>query len=152
MKHAQQHHRLMLLLALVVVGVFSVSPVFAEEIASPGDLAARFAADLASGKVADIRELLAPDVLIYESGGVESSLDEYASHHLPADIKFMSGMQREVISQNTFDFGDAAVVSTLARLSGVYNCKPVDSKSTETLVMRRVSGDWKIVHIHWSSR
>ncbi len=41
---------------------------------------------LASGDSVTALELLAEDVVIYESGGVEASREEYRSHHLPPDM------------------------------------------------------------------
>ena len=114
--------------------------------------AQQFSEALGSGNEASVMNLLANDVLIYEGGGIESSLEEYASHHLPADIKFLSGMTKEKISEKVFTQGDLAIVTSLSRLTGTYRDKPVDSKSTETLVLKRTDNTWKIVHIHWSSR
>ncbi len=112
----------------------------------------QFAQALGSGNEASVLNLLASDVLIYESGGVESSLEEYASHHLPADMKFLSGMTKKLISEKVFTQGDLAIVTSLSQLTGTYGDKPIDSKSTETLVLKRTDNTWKIVHIHWSSR
>ena len=51
---------------------------------------------LASGDSVTALELLAEDVVIYESGGVEASREEYRSYHLPADMAFASSTEREV--------------------------------------------------------
>lgn len=112
----------------------------------------QFSEALASGNEASVMNLLANDVLIYESGGVENSLEEYASHHLAADIKFLSAMTKKLISEKVFTQGDLAIVTSLSQLTGTYRDKPIDSKSTETLVLKRTDNAWKIVHIHWSSR
>ena len=112
----------------------------------------QFAEALGNGDEASVMNLLADDVLIYESGGVESSLEEYASHHLPADMKFLSGMTKKSISEKVFTQGDLAVITSLSQLTGTYRDKAIDSKSTETLVLERTDNTWKIVHIHWSSR
>ena len=47
---------------------------------------------------------------------------------------------------------DLAWVVSEARLSGTREGKPIDLVSTETLVLKKASAGWKIVHIHWSSR
>ena len=106
---------------------------------------------IATGDVDTLRSLLAPDVLIFESGGVESSLAEYAGHHMPADMAFMKSMQEEVLSRQVFDAGDWATVVTHFRAHGLYEGQDVDLSGTETLVMKNVGGQWQIVHIHWSS-
>jgi ketosteroid isomerase-like protein len=47
--------------------------------------------------------------------------------------------------------GESATVVTRSHIHGMYKDQNVDLKSTETLVMRKVGGQWKIIHIHWSS-
>ncbi len=107
---------------------------------------------ISAGDVDALRTLISPDVLIFESGGVESSLAEYEGHHMPADIAFMKNMSSEVISRRVIEAGDSAIVLTQSRISGVYKEKEVDLSSTETLVLEETDGQWKVVHIHWSSR
>jgi len=137
---------------LLVLGLLFSPLVQAGAPKGPADVAARLSSALAQGDTAAVRGLLAKDVLIYEAGGEERSLQEYASHHLTADIGFMSSLQRVVLSQSVYQMGDGAVVATRTRLSGEYKGNTVDSRGTETLVMRhRDEGGWKIVHIHWSS-
>ena len=114
-------------------------------------LAVKLADAIAIGDVNALRSIIAPDVLIFESGGLESSLAEYEGHHMPADMAFMKAMHREVISQQVIDSSDAATVVTRSRVHGIYKDKEIDLNSTETLVMKKVNGQWKVVHIHWSS-
>ena len=114
-------------------------------------LATQLADAIAIGDINSLRSIVAPDVLIFESGSVESSLSEYEGHHMPADMAFMKAMRREVISQKVIDSGDSATVVTRSRVQGLYKGQEVDMNSTETLVMRNVNGQWKVVHIHWSS-
>ena len=97
-----------------------------------------------------MRSLLDENVLIFESGAVESSLAEYAAHHLGADITFMSNMNKEILSRNVYEDGDMTVVSTRYRMHGSYNGRDFDQVSSETLVLRKSLDGWKIVHIHWS--
>jgi len=114
-------------------------------------LATRFGSAIAKGDVDTLRSLLEPDVLIFESGGVESSLAEYEQHHMTADMAFMKHMQVDMVSRQVFDLGESATVATQSRVHGTYQNREIDLKSTETLVMRSVNGQWKIIHIHWSS-
>jgi len=114
-------------------------------------LATQLANAIAIGDVNSLRSIVAPDVLIFESGSMESSLTEYEGHHMPADMAFMKTMRREVISQQVIDSGDSATVVTRARVHGKYKDQEFDLNSTETLLMKRVNEQWKIIHIHWSS-
>ena len=118
----------------------------------PANLLSKQLADaIATGDINTLRSIIAPDVLIFESGGVESSLAEYEGHHMLADMAYMKAMRREVISQQVIDLGDSATVVTRSRVHGIYNDQEIDMNSTETLVMRQVNGQWKVIHIHWSS-
>jgi len=96
--------------------------------------------------------LLDHGVLIMEGGNVERSRQEYASHHLPSDLKFMSAVRYQLQRQSGDTVGDLAWVASEATLTGDSGGKAVDLVSTESLVLKKFSGGWKIVHIHWSSR
>jgi ketosteroid isomerase-like protein len=111
-----------------------------------------FGKALAAGDGAAVRALLAPDVLIYEFGGQEASLDEYATSHLQADMEFLAGATVEVLDRRAHADGDLAVVTTRTRVTGAYKGKPYDQFSTETMALRRDGATWRIAHIHWSSR
>ena len=141
---------------LLVAGITSTVSGQAEAIENtdhPAVVAATQLGDaITAGDVDMLKALIATDVLIFESGGVESSLAEYEDHHMPADIAFMKNMSSEVISRRVIEAGDSAIVLTQSRISGVYKEKEVDLSSTETLVLEEKDGQWKIVHIHWSSR
>lgn len=118
---------------------------------NPRAVAEAFNEALAAGDGDAAQALLLPNVLIYESGGAETSAAEYAGHHLPADMAFLAGIKREQLSQETGGKGDTVWVATRTRLSGKYKDKDVDLDSTETLVMHKTSGRWRIAHVHWSS-
>lgn len=119
--------------------------------ADPRSVAKAFNQALAAGDEKAARALLLPEVLIYESGGAEASAAEYAGHHLPADIAFMSQMTRTQLSQSSGGEGATAWVATRSRLRGRFKDKDVDLDSTETLVMSRTRDGWRIAHVHWSS-
>jgi len=106
---------------------------------------------IAAGDIKHLKSLMAADVLIFESGNVESSLAEYESHHMQSDIAFMSVMNIEVMSRRVIDAGDTATVLTRSRVHGTYKEKEIDLSNTETLVLKNLDGQWKIIHIHWSS-
>lgn len=125
-------------------------PVYGDD-QGPQAMAEMFNRALAAGDEKAVRALLLPNVLIYESGGVERSAAEYAARHLPADIAFMSQMKRTQLSQSRGGVGTTAWVATRNRLTGRVNGKDVDLDSTETLVMTQTKDGWRIAHVHWSS-
>lgn len=94
---------------------------------------------------------LAENALIYEAGGVERGRQEYASHHLGADSAFAQAVPGTVTRRAGEAVGAVAWIATEGRTTGTYKNKAIDRVTTETMVLRRVGGVWKIAHIHWSS-
>lgn len=94
---------------------------------------------------------LADEALIFESGGVERGKKEYASHHLAADAAFSQAVPSKVIRRTARVTGGTAWVASEGRTTGTFKGKAVDRKTVETMILRRIGGAWKIVHIHWSS-
>lgn len=119
---------------------------------SPEAAVDAFGDALAAGDEAMVRALLAPDVLIYESGGAERSLEEYAGHHMPADMAFVAAMERQTTERKVFIAGDFAIVTSMGTTKGSFRERDMDLLGTETIVLEKRDGNWLIVHIHWSSR
>ena len=111
-----------------------------------------FEAAIVKGDETTAKKLLAPDVLIYESGGQETSRDEYAAHHMKGDMAFLAGSKREVLSRASGGDDQHAWVTTRSRITGRHKDKDVDILSTESMLLKNTSEGWRIVHIHWSSR
>lgn len=118
---------------------------------TPEGVVEAFGAALSAGDEAALRRLLAPDVVIAESGGVESSFDEYAGHHMPADMAFSAAVQFTLEDRNVIAEGDTATVISRSRTEGQFQNRAIHSRMMETMVLRRSGGQWRIVHIHWSS-
>ena len=114
-------------------------------------LANEFYDALADGDEVAVRRVLADQVLIFESGGVESSMDEYAGHHMPSDMAFLQQAKRVPLSRISDIEGDRAWVATRSRLTAQLGDRAIDVISTETLVMHLDAEQWRIAHVHWSS-
>ena len=110
-----------------------------------------FHAALQRGDARAAAALLADDALIFESGRAERSKAEYAAHHLPADAEFSRAVSSVVTRRAGQADGGSAWIATEGRTTGTYKGKPLDLMTTETMVLRRTGGAWKIIHIHWSS-
>lgn len=110
-----------------------------------------FAAALKAGDEAAVRALLLPDVIIAEGGGAERSLDEYASHHMPADMEFTNAMTTTVKDREVLASGDIASVISQSEMHGEFQGKHLHLRMMETMMLRQESGRWRIAHIHWSS-
>lgn len=117
----------------------------------PEESVAAFHKALSSGDRAAVTGLLASDVVIFESGGAELSREEYASHHLSADMEFAKATRQEVVDRRSGEAGDAAWVLTRSRTTGTFRNRKIDLRGTETMLLRKTPQGWRIIHIHWSS-
>ena len=95
--------------------------------------------------------LLADDVLIFEGKGVERSAQEYASHHMLSDMKYLSQMQIELIEHHVKENGTYAISLSRSLVKGQYKGKEVNHIGNETIGLEKLNDDWKITHIHWSN-
>lgn len=135
--------------------LFLIAPVSLsahEDRHSPAQTVASFHKALAAGDREAVLRFLDPDVTIFESGGAELSRDEYASHHLGADMEFSAATGQKIVDQSEGEAADAGWVLTRSETSGTFREKDVDLLGTETVLLRRGEHGWSIVHIHWSSR
>jgi ketosteroid isomerase-like protein len=112
---------------------------------------AGFHAALASGDSVGALSLLSENVLILESGGMETRSD-YRAHHLPADIGYARAVPSDRTVEQITVRGDVAWVVATSRTQGTYRERTVNSAGAELMVLARESSGWRIRAIHWSSR
>jgi len=115
------------------------------------EIVSRYHAALARSDSAAALQLLAPDAVILESGGVETR-DEYRSHHLPADIAFAAAVPMKRSITRVTARGDVAWVASTSTSQGEFRGRAVNSAGAELMVLTRTSDGWRISAIHWSSR
>jgi ketosteroid isomerase-like protein len=111
-----------------------------------------FHAALKAGQIGEAAKLMAADVLIFEAGVAQRSKADYAAEHLPGDAAFEKDATARTLHRSGGALGEVAWIATDGRLEGHSGGKPVDRLTTETMVLRRTSDGWRIVHVHWSSR
>ena len=131
-------------------------PVFVQNIA-PAALEAvkvvdAFSAAIKAVKLDEAKNLLDPEVLILESGGSERSRDEYMGGHAIADANFLQNAQQQLRYRQAKAEGNFAWVATESSLDSMEDGKKIMLLSTETMLLKKTGTDWRIVHIHWSSR
>jgi ketosteroid isomerase-like protein len=131
-------------LALPSISVAQMSP--------PHKVVDDFNAAIVAQDRATVERSLDPAVQIFEAGYVERSRDEYLGHHFLEDAKFAKGLKTRILKRGETQSGDVAVVWTETATEGSYEGKPVKLLGTETMVLKQVDGQWRIVHLHWSSR
>lgn len=143
------------LTAAALIGL--ASPAFAhggahpEASMSPVEIVTAFDTALDAGDEAALVSLMATDVQIAESGGLERSLEEYRSHHMGADIEFAKAVETTIVDRKVYESEGLVTIMTEAVSKGTFRDKPVNSRLLETMVLQEFGGAWKIVHIHWSS-
>ena len=119
---------------------------------TPSEAVSAFHAAMETGDKARALAALSPAVVIYESGYVERSRDEYASHHLASDIEFCKDTTRKVLKHSERVDGAVATVMEETETAGSFKGKPVHSMGVETTLLEKKDDQWIIVHVHWSSR
>lgn len=110
-----------------------------------------FHQSLAEGDSATALLLLGDDVVIMESGGIESR-QAYRSHHLPADIAFARAVKATLSPVRVAVRGDLAWTAATSRVRGSYRGKAINAEGAELMVLARTGQGWKIRAVHWSSR
>jgi ketosteroid isomerase-like protein len=95
--------------------------------------------------------LLSEDVMVLESGYLETSA-EYLSHHLEADMEFSAAVTGERKVVEAVVDADAGWVISTSTSKGEFRGHQIDSIGVELIVLQRENETWKIRAIHWSSR
>lgn len=111
-----------------------------------------FGRALGHGDLKIAGDLLDSEVLILETGGAERSREEYLGHHAISDAAFLKGTHSQLTHRRARLHGELAWVGTESQLHASKDGKPVTLLTTETMILKRTGADWRIVHIHWSSR
>lgn len=120
--------------------------------ATPTETVAAFHAAIGAGNKDKALAMLSPTITIYESGYVERSRNEYASHHLSADMEFGKATARKVLKHTERVDGGFATVLEETETTGTFGGMPVRSFGVETALLEKKGDGWMIVHLHWSSR
>jgi ketosteroid isomerase-like protein len=106
---------------------------------------------LASGDSTTALSLLAEDVTILESGGVEDK-EHYRSGHLAGDMRFAAAVPRERSEITVTVAGDIAWAWSTSTTQGRMGDREINSRGAELMVLSRTGDSWRIRAIHWSSR
>ena len=115
-----------------------------------GKVVMQFHQAIQGGDKSKARGFLADDVIIYEGGRVERSADDYANHHMLADMKYLAQLKVEILEHEVREMGETAYSISKTKLTGEFQGKDVKSEGMESMVLLKKDGKWKIAHIHWS--
>lgn len=106
---------------------------------------------LARGDSAGALALLHPEAVIYEAGHAET-VTEYRAGHLAADMEFAAGTEREILQEASSPIGRGVLYVAETQTQGSFRDREIDSLGVETMVLEPSNDQWRIRHIHWSSR
>jgi ketosteroid isomerase-like protein len=110
----------------------------------------RFHTALAAADSAAAMALLAPEVVILESGDSETRA-EYRAHHLAADIEFARAVRSVPGPLRVRVSGDAAWATSTSVSQGEFRGRAINASGAELMVLTRTPAGWRIAAIHWSS-
>lgn len=116
------------------------------------DVVNAFGKALSSGDMQQVETLLDPAVIILETGGAERSRAEYLGHHAKEDARFLGTAHVSLTRRTARANGAMVWVASESEIHTSKEGEPITLLSTETMVLTKTASDWRIVHIHWSSR
>ena len=131
--------------------VEAMAPPIVTDSADVAAVVAKFHASLAAGDSSAALAMLADDVTILESGGVETKT-QYRTGHINGDMSFAKAVPSVRTVTGVRVRGDAAWVTSSSVTQGESNGRQVNSAGAELVVLTREGGAWKIRAVHWSSR
>jgi len=113
-----------------------------------------FMADLAGGQLEAARQLMTPDAVVMANGVVLGDRDGYINGPAKSDVAALNGTQRELLHRSIQAGTDIGWVVSEKRVrrTSADGQGPREIVVTETMLLARTAGGWKISHIHWSSR
>ncbi len=110
-----------------------------------------FRAALAAGDSTAALSHVHPELVVFESGHTET-LDQYRAGHLAADMEFAAAVELEITNADVQLHPHTALWLSSYTAKGTFRDREIDAQGVESMVLVLVDGEWKILHIHWSSR
>ena len=105
---------------------------------------------VAKKDVETVRNLLAPDLLLYEHSVRNDGTKDAFENHLKPEILEGEGLQLSFADLRITASPELALVTRQYRVRGTFEGKAIDSTGNETQVWRNTDGQWKLLHIHYS--
>ena len=99
--------------------------------------------------------LFADESSVFESGGVEGTWQHYREHHIGAELEEIASFtiaKGDASAEESADGGMAFVAWPIEYDIELKDGRMIESKGTVTFVLIREDGEYRIRHLHWSSR
>jgi ketosteroid isomerase-like protein len=118
----------------------------------PADAVDAFHGALRQMDTAAALSLLDRELVVFEFGVVDPTVEAYAFRHLPFDIDVAAASTWNIENRRVGGEGDVRWVLTTYHVTGRQaDGSPIDQTTLETMILRRSSGLFRIVHMHWST-
>lgn len=137
--------------ALTVAALAATADASAQAPAEVEAVVAAYHEALAAGDSVSALALLAEDVVILESGGIETK-EHYRSGHLAGDMRFAQAVPRERGAISVEILSDVAWAWSTSTTVGRMGDREINAQAAELMVLAYEDGAWRIKAIHWSSR
>lgn len=137
----------------VALGLLAAAPpAWSQGARIPADAVDAFHEALRRNDTAAALSLLDRGLVVFEFGVVDPTAEVYAFQHLPFDIDVAAATRWAVESRRVGGTGDERWVLTTYHVTGRQsNGVAIDQTTLETMILRRTSGLFRIVHMHWST-
>jgi ketosteroid isomerase-like protein len=118
----------------------------------PADTVDAFHAALKKKDTAAALSLLDRGLVVFEFGVIDPTVEAYAFQHLPFDIDVAAASAWTIESRRVGGEGDERWVLSSYHVTGKQaDGSAIDQITLETMILRRTSGLFRIVHMHWST-
>jgi len=124
----------------------------AQQARTPAETVDAFHAALRNRDTAGALSLLDRGLVVYEFGAVDATAEAYALRHLPFDMDLAVAARWTLESRRAGGEGNERWVLSTYRVTGKQSDgTPIDQTTLETVILRRVGGQFRIAHFHWST-
>jgi ketosteroid isomerase-like protein len=100
--------------------------------------------------VETVKNLLAPDVLLYEHSVRNDGLQDVFENHLKPEILEFEDLKLEFSDLRVTPGGTLVLVTRQYTVQGTLRGREINARGNETMVWKKVDGSWKTAHIHYS--
>jgi ketosteroid isomerase-like protein len=139
-------------LVLAASIAFAAMPALAQDGRTPTDAVDGFHTALRIGDTAAALSLLARDLVVYEFGVIDPTVEAYAFRHLPLDMDMAAATTWTLEERQLGGEGDTRWVLSTYHVTGVDGVGgPIDHRVYETAVVVRSGDRFRISHLHWST-
>jgi hypothetical protein len=107
---------------------------------------------LSTGDLATARRFLDPATVVISNGVIYGNRDAYLSGPAKSDAVYLQKSQRKLLRRQARAGATFAWVISEKLLRIEQDKTSVARVNTETMLLAKGAGGWKIVHINWSSR